>query len=77
LALRETRPKHREKPHKLLQVGVTPTPATSLRSRRKHERRLPRRSSRRSGTKAGRLDIRAASYGSAGQFQGSDPAARL
>jgi hypothetical protein len=26
--LRETRPMHREKPHKLLQVGVTPTPAT-------------------------------------------------
>jgi hypothetical protein len=32
--LRETRPMHREKPHKLLQVGVTPTPATSLRSKR-------------------------------------------
>ena len=31
--LRETRPMHREKPHKLLQVGVTPTPATSLRPR--------------------------------------------
>jgi hypothetical protein len=31
--LRETRPKHREKPHKLLQVGATPTPATSLRSK--------------------------------------------
>jgi hypothetical protein len=31
--LRETRPKHREKPHKLLEVGVTPTPATSLRLR--------------------------------------------
>jgi hypothetical protein len=29
--LRETRPKYREKPHKLLQVGVTPTPATILR----------------------------------------------
>ena len=29
--LRETRPMHREKPHKLLQVGVTPTPATNLR----------------------------------------------
>ena len=28
-ALRETRPKHREKPHKLLQVGATPTPATN------------------------------------------------
>src|SRR5947199_2101784 len=27
---RETRPKYREKPHKLLQVGVTPTPATIL-----------------------------------------------
>jgi hypothetical protein len=27
--LRETRPRHREKPHKLLQVGVTPTPATT------------------------------------------------
>ena len=25
--MRETRPMHREKPHKLLQVGVTPTPA--------------------------------------------------
>src|SRR5436190_7381626 len=25
--LRETRPMNREKPHKLLQVGVTPTPA--------------------------------------------------
>ena len=32
-ALRETRPMHREKPHKLLEVGVTPTPATSLRSK--------------------------------------------
>ena len=30
-SLRETRPMHREKPHKLLQVGVTPTPATSFR----------------------------------------------
>jgi len=28
--LRETRPMHRVKPHKLLQVGVTPTPATNL-----------------------------------------------
>ena len=28
IQLRETRPMHREKPHKLLQVGVTPTPAT-------------------------------------------------
>ena len=28
--LRETRPMHREKPHKLLQVGVTPTPATNF-----------------------------------------------
>ncbi len=27
ILLRETRPMHREKPHKLLQVGVTPTPA--------------------------------------------------
>src|ERR1051325_3869650 len=27
--LRETRPMNREKPHKLLQVGVTPTPATT------------------------------------------------
>ena len=32
ISLRGTRLKHREKPHKLLQVGVTPTPATSLRS---------------------------------------------
>ena len=30
--LRETRPMHREKPHKLLQVGVTPTPATTARA---------------------------------------------
>ena len=29
ISLRETRPMHREKPHKLLQVGVTPTPATN------------------------------------------------
>jgi hypothetical protein len=29
-SLRETRLKHREKPHKLLQVGVIPTPATIL-----------------------------------------------
>jgi hypothetical protein len=28
--LRETRLKHREKPHKLLQVGVIPTPATNF-----------------------------------------------
>src|SRR5258705_5554209 len=28
--LRETRPKHREKPHKLPQVGATPTPATNF-----------------------------------------------
>jgi len=27
--VRETRPMHREKPHKLLQVGATPTPATN------------------------------------------------
>src|SRR6266567_925267 len=31
ISLRETRPMHREKPHKLLQVGVTPTPATNFR----------------------------------------------
>ena len=30
IQLRETRPMHREKPHKLLQVGVTPTPATNF-----------------------------------------------
>src|SRR6266571_2403422 len=30
ISLRETRPMHREKPHKLLQVGVTPTPATKF-----------------------------------------------
>ena len=30
ISLRGTRPKHREKPHKLLQVGATPTPATSF-----------------------------------------------
>ena len=30
ISLRETRPKHREKPHKLLQVGATPTPATNF-----------------------------------------------
>src|SRR5213595_2809252 len=29
ISLRETRPMHREKPHRLLQVGVTPTPATN------------------------------------------------
>ena len=28
--LRGTRPKHRAEPHKLLQVGATPTPATNL-----------------------------------------------
>ena len=28
--LRETLPKYREKPHKLLPVGVTPTPATNV-----------------------------------------------
>ena len=28
--LRGTRLMHREKPHKLLQVGVTPTPATNI-----------------------------------------------
>ena len=32
--LRETRPTHREKPHKLLQVGLTPTPATNFLGRR-------------------------------------------
>src|SRR5947209_15856609 len=32
--LRETRPMHREKPHKLLQVGVTPTPATNFSGKR-------------------------------------------
>ena len=36
--LRETRPMHREKPHKLLQVGVTPTPATILRLEHKLRR---------------------------------------
>ena len=30
ISLRGTRPMHREKPHKLLQVGVTPTPATNF-----------------------------------------------
>ena len=30
ISLRGTRLKHREKPHKLLQVGVIPTPATNL-----------------------------------------------
>src|SRR2546422_11467183 len=30
ISLRETRPMHREKPHKLLQVGVTPTAATNF-----------------------------------------------
>ena len=33
ISLRETRLKYREKPHKLLQVGVIPTPATSLRQK--------------------------------------------
>ena len=43
ISLRETRPKHREKPHKLLQVGATPTPATSLRSpRSKNEAAAPK-----------------------------------
>ena len=32
--LRETRPMHREKPHKLLQVGVTPTPVTKFKGKR-------------------------------------------
>ena len=31
--LRETRPKHRDEPHKLIQVGVTPTPASHFRIR--------------------------------------------
>ncbi len=30
--LRETRPKHRDEPHKLIQVGATPTPATTLKA---------------------------------------------
>ena len=34
IQLRETRPMHREKPHKLLQVGVTPTPATNFKGKR-------------------------------------------
>src|SRR4029077_3973303 len=38
ISLRETRPMHREKPHKLLQVGVTPTPATILRLEPKRPR---------------------------------------
>src|SRR6266498_3158393 len=42
ISLRETRPMHREKPHKLLQVGVTPTPATNyLRRATKEVIRLP------------------------------------
>jgi hypothetical protein len=32
ISSRETRPKHREEPHKLLEVGLTPTPATILRT---------------------------------------------
>ncbi len=32
ISLRGTRLRHREKPHKLLQVGAIPTPATILRS---------------------------------------------
>ncbi len=34
ISLRETRPTHRDEPHKLIQVGVTPTPATSLNGKR-------------------------------------------
>jgi hypothetical protein len=47
ISLRETRPKHREKPHKLLQVGATPTPATSLRPLCNGGRKLSRRSTKR------------------------------
>jgi hypothetical protein len=73
LQLRETRPRHREKPHKLLQVGVTPTPATSLRSKRSQsEAAATEHAVRRRAYSAASM-----SYGSAGQFQGSDPAARL
>jgi len=31
ISLRETRPMHRDEPHKLIQVGATPTPATNSR----------------------------------------------
>src|ERR1019366_3360766 len=63
--LRETRPMHREKPHKLLQVGVTPTPATSL--CRQWRRRLSRRSAERED---GPDQIEYAGYGSASQLLG-------
>jgi hypothetical protein len=52
---------HREKPHKLLQVGVTPTPATSLRSHRSKSEGC--RAETRS-TRAGRTS-KQAGYGSA------------
>ena len=41
ISLRGTRLKHREEPHKLLQVGVIPTPATSLNPKAGFRRNLP------------------------------------
>ena len=60
--LRGTRLKHREKPHKLLQVGVIPTPATSLRKK---------------ATPISAYFTFTSCYGLASQSRGSDPAARL
>ena len=61
IQLRETRPTHRDEPHKLIQVGVTPTPATILRSKRcEGEGGLDRRNK----------DPNASSYGSASHLHG-------
>lgn len=51
--LRKTRPKYRERPHKLFQVGVTPTPATTVCTGHQREViRLPDGKSRRQKTKS-------------------------
>jgi hypothetical protein len=55
---------HREKPHKLLQVGVTPTPATSLRLKRSEsEAAAPKLEERRRT-----FSFTSEGYGSASQF---------
>jgi len=65
---------HREKPHKLLQVGVTPTPATILRSEPTASQVRAKDAVHSPLAKEG-SKLRMA--GQSDSFKGSGPAARL
>jgi hypothetical protein len=81
--LRGTRPKHREEPHKLLQVGATPTPATKFstaNSENRNSREAPLRRTRAERIKSVESIAIRLSFGFGGSElgfrQGSVPAAR-